>query len=70
MQAEQKLSSTAVAPLSDYDAIRETIQHYIAGGKTGNSDEMKLAVPQGCHHLRLYWTRLIRRSNPGTIRLE
>ncbi|HEU4508258.1 MAG TPA: nuclear transport factor 2 family protein, partial [Pyrinomonadaceae bacterium] len=43
MQAEQKLSSTAAASLSDYDAIRQTIEHYINGGKTGNTDEMKLA---------------------------
>lgn len=40
MQAEQKLSPSA---LRDYDAIRETIQHYIQGGKTGNTEEMKLA---------------------------
>lgn len=43
MQAEQKLSSTAAASLSDYDAIKETIQHYVTGGKTGNTAEMKLA---------------------------
>ena len=43
MQAEQKLSTVATTSLSDYDAIRETIQHYIAGGKTGNTAEMKLA---------------------------
>ena len=43
MQAEQKLSTVATTSLSDYDAIRETIQHYIAGGKTGNTTEMKLA---------------------------
>src|SRR5688572_25815811 len=40
MQAEQKLSPSA---LHEYDAIRETIQHYIEGGKTGNTEEMKLA---------------------------
>ena len=43
MQAEQKLSSSAAASLSDYDAIKETIRHYIAGGTTGNTAEMKLA---------------------------
>ena len=32
MQAGQKLSTTAAVSLSDYDAIKETIQHYIAGG--------------------------------------
>ena len=42
MQAEKKLSPSANA-LSDYDAIKETIQHYINGGKTGNTAEMKLA---------------------------
>ena len=43
MQAEQKLSSTPAASLADYDAIKETIQHYINGGRTGNTAEMKLA---------------------------
>jgi hypothetical protein len=43
MQAEQKLTSTAAASISDYDAIKETIRHYISGGKTGNTAEMKLA---------------------------
>lgn len=46
MQAEQKLSSSAATSLNDYDAIRETIQHYIDGGKTGNTAEMKLAFHQ------------------------
>ena len=46
MQAEQKLSSTAATSLSDYDAIVETIQHYITGGKTGDTDEMKRAFHQ------------------------
>ena len=46
MQAEQKLSSTGATSLSDYDAIVETIQHYIAGGKTGDTDEMKRAFHQ------------------------
>ena len=43
MQAEQKLASNAPISLSEYDAISETVQHYINGGKTGRSDEMKLA---------------------------
>jgi hypothetical protein len=43
MQPEPKLSSTAAASLGDYDAIRETIRHYINGGKTGHTNEMKLA---------------------------
>jgi hypothetical protein len=42
MQPERKQSTVATS-LSDYDAIRETIQHYITGGRTGNTDEMKLA---------------------------
>lgn len=46
MQAEQKLSSSAAASLSDYDAISETIEHYIAAGKTGDTDEMKRAFHQ------------------------
>ena len=43
MQAEQKLANTTAVNLSDYDAINKTIQHYIDGGKTGKSEEMKLA---------------------------
>jgi hypothetical protein len=42
MQAEKKLSPAATS-LSDYDAIKETIQHYIHGGKAGDTGEMKLA---------------------------
>lgn len=43
MQAEQKLASNTAISLSEYDAIAKTVQHYIDGGKTGRSDEMKLA---------------------------
>jgi len=43
MQPERKHFSTVATSLSDYDVIRETIQHYITGGRTGNTDEMKLA---------------------------
>ena len=43
MQAEQKLASNTAVNLSDYDAINRTVQHYIDGGKTGKSEEMKLA---------------------------
>ena len=43
MQAEQKLASNTAISLSEYDAIGRTVQHYIEGGKTGKSDEMKLA---------------------------
>lgn len=41
MQAEQKLITPT--GISEYDAISKTLQHYIDGGKTGNSSEMKLA---------------------------
>ena len=43
MQAEQKLANNTAVNLSDYDAINRTVQHYIDGGKTGKSEEMKLA---------------------------
>ena len=43
MQAEQKLTPNTPASISEYDAITKTIQHYIDGGKTGQSAEMKLA---------------------------
>ena len=43
MQAEQKLANRTAVNLSDYDAINKTVQHYIDGGKTGKSEEMKLA---------------------------
>lgn len=43
MQAEQKLVTNTPASLSEYDAIAETVQHYINGGKAGRSDEIKLA---------------------------
>lgn len=41
MQKEAKIVSSS--PLSEYDAITKTVQHYINGGKTGKTDEMKLA---------------------------
>ena len=43
MQTEKKLVTNSAANLSDYDAITQTVQHYINGGKTGRTDEMKLA---------------------------
>lgn len=47
MQAAEKLFSNAPTGLSEYDAITETMQHYINGGKTGHTDEMKLAFHPG-----------------------
>lgn len=41
MQAEQKLITPT--GISEYDAIAKTVQHYIDGGKSGQSAEMKLA---------------------------
>ena len=43
MQKEAKIVSSSPIDLREYDAITETVQHYINGGKTGNTDEMKLA---------------------------
>lgn len=41
MQAEQKLITPT--GISEYDAIAKTVQHYIDGGKSGQSAEMNLA---------------------------
>ena len=43
MQAEQKLETNTATSLSEYDAITKTVQHYVEGGKSGRSEEMKLA---------------------------
>lgn len=43
MQTEKKLVTNTATNLSDYDAITATVQHYINGGKTGRTEEMKLA---------------------------
>ena len=43
MQAAEKVMSSAPTGLTEYDAITTTVQHYINGGKTGRTDEMKLA---------------------------
>ena len=43
MQTEKKLVTNTTTDLGDYDAITRTVQHYINGGKTGKTDEMKLA---------------------------
>ena len=43
MQAEQKLAANTPAGISEYDEIAKTVQHYINGGKSGQSEEMKLA---------------------------
>ncbi len=53
MQKEAKIETGASSPLSDYDAITATVQHYINGGKTGNTAEMKLAFHSGRNHLWL-----------------
>ncbi|HEY7783796.1 MAG TPA: nuclear transport factor 2 family protein [Pyrinomonadaceae bacterium] len=46
MQKEAAIKSDSAPSLSEYDAITRTVQHYINGGKTGSSDEMKLAFHQ------------------------
>lgn len=43
MQKEAKIETGASAALSDYDAITNTVQNYINGGKTGRTADMKLA---------------------------
>jgi len=43
MQKEAKIETSASAALSDYDAITNTVHHYINGGQTGRTAEMKLA---------------------------
>lgn len=43
MSEAQKMISNRPTPLSEYDAIADTVQHYINGGKTGKTEEMKLA---------------------------
>ncbi|HSE97604.1 MAG TPA: nuclear transport factor 2 family protein [Blastocatellia bacterium] len=47
MQQEQKITSSASPGLSEYDAIANTVQHYIDGGRTGQSEEMKRAFHPG-----------------------
>ncbi len=42
MQKEQKITGKAI-DFAEYDAIIETVQKYIAGGRTGNTEEMKQA---------------------------
>ena len=42
MQQEQKITSKAI-DLAEYDAIIETVQKYIEGGRTGRTEEMKKA---------------------------
>lgn len=43
MQAEKKITSNEPTSFSDYDAITQTVQNYINGGKTGRTADMKLA---------------------------
>ena len=43
MQAEQQM----ISRLSDYDAITQTVETYINGGKSGKGDEMKPAFHPG-----------------------
>ena len=43
MQKEAKIETSASPMLSDYDAITNTVHHYINGGQTGRTAEMKLA---------------------------
>ena len=43
MQREQKIMSDATAGLSEYDAIANTVQHYIDGARSGRGADMKPA---------------------------
>lgn len=43
MQVEEKIATSKAVDLSEYDAIAQTIQQYIDGGKTGHTEEMKKA---------------------------
>ncbi|MEP6718432.1 MAG: nuclear transport factor 2 family protein [bacterium] len=43
MQKEAKIETSTSPALSDYDAITNTVQNYINGGKTGRTAEMKVA---------------------------
>ena len=43
MQEAVEPATQAPTSFSEYDAIANTIQHYVNGGKSGRSDEMKLA---------------------------
>lgn len=43
MQKEEKIIAKTPTQLSEYDAITNTVQNYINGGKTGSTADMKLA---------------------------
>ena len=43
MQVEQQVATSKAVDISEYDAIASTVQHYIDGGKTGRTEEMKRA---------------------------
>jgi Putative lumazine-binding len=43
MAGAQQMRSDALTTLSEYDAIASTVQHYIDGGKSGRTEEMKRA---------------------------
>jgi len=43
MQVEQQIATSKAVDISEYDAIASTVQHYIDGGKTGRTEEMKKA---------------------------
>jgi len=43
MQVEQQVATSKAVDISEYDAIASTVQHYIDGGKTGRTEEMKKA---------------------------
>jgi len=43
MQVEQQIATSKAVDISEYDAIASTVQHYIDGGKTGRTEDMKKA---------------------------
>lgn len=47
MQAEQRMAETLITIETEQDAIRQTIQKYIDGGKSGKSDDMRPAFHEG-----------------------
>ena len=43
MQVEQQVATSKAVDISEYDAIASTVQHYIDGGKTGCTEDIKKA---------------------------
>ncbi len=62
--------STSPKTVSEYDAIAETVQRYVDGGKSGRGADMRAAFHPGATIFGYIGAELFARPHPEALRLE